>query len=618
MLDDCKGERLEEVLAAFSTAVLKKLVKADGARPSVAQQIAMENLSYTGERGVLSALNIAHKTSLQRMLSHKSASKARYADLAQLLSLKEKQVVRRHMQVRSAREEYANAEHISPTESRALEEVVRRNWTGSADWLQALLHGEGDQPNDRVLRNSYDKLWQHVDDGNLEQIEDQQQAGLIEQLERRVKEQKQQLARWQSFEKTFLHESKPPDKSAKVVSRNGIDLGFQSHQSVQILAAAENIGGPESLEAHLKIVESMKNELAEVMSRSTSSLKYCGRRTTGKGSYVNLYTERKGQNDASRTIRHDVSALKGGCAESPLCSTSVTLDTNYNNSAAKDADHQLTEVPYQSSMSAHGLTLADDSMHFEGDSSVSHTQPTSSADSILATVATNFSLSTNVRMRGITAIESVKSAPQGQKHLDEDHDDFSELPKLSTDMNRLAISAQRDTSTRMLKRTARQASLKRESLAPSTLADLPVIEGESELARRTRLSIANVGRQSPVKHTIMEPILPSEMSSPAQESETTRRARLSIMNFDRVTADAQLARQKGLRDMGTKKKETTLPIKKLARMDEESDSHGANGLVSGFAGLNLDEIDCESAFKSRPKVQLSPPSSPVKVWSNDE
>ncbi|KAK6852334.1 hypothetical protein PG995_010885, partial [Apiospora arundinis] len=107
MLDECKGERFEEVLAVFSSAVLKKLVaeRALNAghdyRPSISESIAIENWGYKGERTELNGLLLAHKASLRSFLREKDAARQRYNDFAKLLALKEQTIAKRNEQIKS-------------------------------------------------------------------------------------------------------------------------------------------------------------------------------------------------------------------------------------------------------------------------------------------------------------------------------------------------------------------------------------------------------------------------------------------------------------------------------------------------------------------------------------
>src|SRR5690606_21427828 len=72
MLDDCRGERLEEVLAAFSFAVLRKTASdrldRSNAHPAAAKRLALENKGYAGERTELVVLKMAYAASLRRGL----------------------------------------------------------------------------------------------------------------------------------------------------------------------------------------------------------------------------------------------------------------------------------------------------------------------------------------------------------------------------------------------------------------------------------------------------------------------------------------------------------------------------------------------------------------------
>lgn len=193
-----------------------------------------------------------------------------------------------------------------------------------------------------------------------------------------------------------------------------------------------------------------------------------------------------------------------------------------------------------------------------------------------------------------------------QSHLEES-DDLLDLP--APHFRKPSLSLPRESTSRPLRRSSRQSGIKRESLAPSTLDDLPEIVGESDLARRTRLSIANLGRQSPMKPSATPATAEQQLYSEIPESEVMRRTRLSISNLDQLTANAQLARTKSLKAMERKKRESYMP-KRLEITSEEAESK----MVESLEKLKLDEIDYESAFMSRPKVQLSPPSSPIKAW----
>ncbi|KAK2066645.1 hypothetical protein P8C59_000441 [Phyllachora maydis] len=108
MLDECKGDRLEEVLAMLSSAVLKRAVAEgtlDGGgvrHPALAQTWALENRGYKGERTQLAVLALAHRASLKRLLKEKEAARAQFRDFAGLLDQKDRSIARRREQIKAA------------------------------------------------------------------------------------------------------------------------------------------------------------------------------------------------------------------------------------------------------------------------------------------------------------------------------------------------------------------------------------------------------------------------------------------------------------------------------------------------------------------------------------
>ncbi|KAK4169907.1 HAUS augmin-like complex subunit 6 N-terminus-domain-containing protein [Cladorrhinum sp. PSN259] len=239
MLDECKGERLEEVLAVFSSAVLKKVVAEqqlnDPGHPALAQSLALENRGYTGERAELSALILAHKLSLHRALDEKNAAKDRFRDFSELLAVKETTIARRREQAQDS-QKTGEAEDIPDHLKREVRRTVRNNWTGDERWMEALLCGDSNTHKDGVLSAPFDRVWRRVQSGRLEELEESS-VGLLEQLDDRVKSQKERLAKWLGFRQKLLGkasaETKPRESETQHKAR-GIDLGFREHEALHI------------------------------------------------------------------------------------------------------------------------------------------------------------------------------------------------------------------------------------------------------------------------------------------------------------------------------------------------------------------------------------------------
>ena len=271
MLDECKGERLEEVLAVFSNTVLKKVLQEAGSDhyQAIARQLAYENFSYTGERTVLSALILAHKASIRKQLREKEDSRAKYHDFSNLLDLNDRRIVRRDEQLKEVIKGRGSQGKLSRTETASLQDQVQRNWSGSDEWLETLLYGDSRFHQDGLLATSFERVWKHVESSSIGDVEGKQSVGLLEQLDARVRDQENRLARWQDFGRTLSKAdpgsaSKKNDSEAKETK---INLCFNRHENLQVgRNAAEAVGNTSavSLQEYTRLVENMKAELADV------------------------------------------------------------------------------------------------------------------------------------------------------------------------------------------------------------------------------------------------------------------------------------------------------------------------------------------------------------------
>ncbi|KAB5555084.1 HAUS augmin-like complex subunit 6 N-terminus-domain-containing protein [Coniochaeta sp. 2T2.1] len=277
MLDECKGERMEEVLAVFSSAVLKNLVAEQQLNhpdhPALAQTLALENRGYSGQTTDLSILALAHRASLSRHLRDKDASRAGYRDFSELMDLKERTLARRREQSRAleAQEKESGAlDNIDEHVQHGVCRTVRSNWSGNERWMETLLQGDIHSRKDGLLSTPFDKVWRRVQAGRLSELEDQTD-GLLQQLDRRVKTQKERLEKWRTFRAEIVGTASSQighEEGRTTVRQRGIDLGFGAHENLLLGRMSPRKlprGKPGQLTAEYSdIIDSLQHELTEV------------------------------------------------------------------------------------------------------------------------------------------------------------------------------------------------------------------------------------------------------------------------------------------------------------------------------------------------------------------
>ena len=239
MLDECKGERLDEILAAFSSAVLKKMV-AENARnqsfQALAQTIALQQRGYLADRSELHALILAHKFSLRKLLMDKTAARAKYEGFSRLLDMKDRAIARRKSEINILRKQESAA--ISNDDKLALWRALRINWSGSERWMETLLYGDTGAKRDAVLATPFDRVWRRVQAGRVSELENPS-VGLLGQLEARVEAQRERLSRWGKLREKLNINSKAAgfehQKRAEPhhQQQRGIDLGLLSHEKIR-------------------------------------------------------------------------------------------------------------------------------------------------------------------------------------------------------------------------------------------------------------------------------------------------------------------------------------------------------------------------------------------------
>ncbi|OAA36739.1 hypothetical protein BBO_08018 [Beauveria brongniartii RCEF 3172] len=276
MLDDCKGERLEEVLAALSSAVLRSTLAGQSRTRPLAVEFALEDRGYQGDGHLLRPLIIAHRASLKRSLEKRRQAAAKFSDFGDLLAMKERGIARRSEILRAKQANESDA-RISEDMCQRLRQTVRNNWSGNEAWMETLLAGDAAGKESKgLLGTPYDRVWRRVQQGRLAELEDEGR-GLLQQLDSRVDAQKQRLARWDELRRDMASGSRNKRPASPLKRRpapkpvsKGIDLQFNSHKDLHVGAALGiTPTNDEQLdEDYATIIDDLDHELTEIKTNS--------------------------------------------------------------------------------------------------------------------------------------------------------------------------------------------------------------------------------------------------------------------------------------------------------------------------------------------------------------
>ena len=281
MLDECKGDKLEEVLATFSTIVLHKRLGAEKTHnTSIAKRLALAPKLKTKDQDSLLSLAIAHHASLTTALHRKDLLRSRYQDYQQMLDEKgqELQGVRQRL-IKAKKDD--PAPDVPKSSLQQIRQRYDTYWQGDSRWLKIILDGDVTRHHDELLGNSFESTWEQVTAGALPKSQARnQQAGLLHDLETRVAAQQARLRQWKDFrekldanKKFSIHEvvANEPSKSAQAVTIN-----FSAHKDIDKRQMELLRGPPQlapvkdqehvlpTLDIYANLVKSMRQELDDI------------------------------------------------------------------------------------------------------------------------------------------------------------------------------------------------------------------------------------------------------------------------------------------------------------------------------------------------------------------
>ncbi|KAK3306763.1 HAUS augmin-like complex subunit 6 N-terminus-domain-containing protein [Chaetomium strumarium] len=619
MLDECKGERLEEVLAVFSSAVLKKLVAEQrlngGGYPALAQALALENRGYSAERSELAALVLAHRVSLRRVLDGKNAARTRFSSFSGVLDAKEKILARRR-ELAEAAKQSKRANVISDNQKSTVSRAVRNNWTGNERWMEALLYGDSKSRKDGILSAPFDRVWRRVQSGRLAELEDTS-VGLLEQLDSRVRGQQERLEKWQGFRQRMFGKfgSAPATQEPQTQhTRKGIDLGFRAHENLhlgrmdrrKLPRAQHNL-----LDSHYQsLIDGLKSDLAgngQAASRIPSFFR----------------RPRQTEGFASRTA-------EGAEAESEEISDISELEDApplLRPSPSRRQTIRVSEEPAFEPVLRKAKTFDDEHGAWE-DESVSPSRPRRSAtiQSHSTSAAMRPAQPSLIRDRAPKP-NSPPSSPKARSPprlaaASLEPPSSPEPPPSPTqelaDQILASVSAASPSPVKKPRRALSLAERTRLSMARRTShANLRVPADEDGMDEEPEADPLPLKRSSVTVPIIAEPPEAAQDGTDGGEGyeDLASRTRRSMAGYEAARQKAQLERRRSLRK--SKLPPPTTPgtgrSSYFPTVDEEEGNSTlllAEKLMSGEA-----QDDYEAVFMSRPKLKSSPVGTPVReLW----
>ena len=212
MFDDCKGEKFIEMMTAFSIAVLQRVLSSlrEG-KASIARQICTQPTAVPISQPSHSVLLMAHRISLRNHLARRKTLRARYLDFGQALDMKDKEVEKRFASIVET-QDYLD-QNIAPEATVArITKQFEEHWHADPRFIQAVTRGDEVTAHDAFLDRSFTKVWFEVTAGTHAPDFSSSCTGILDELENRVAVQATRLHEWKRYRSEMQQKHRSPPK----------------------------------------------------------------------------------------------------------------------------------------------------------------------------------------------------------------------------------------------------------------------------------------------------------------------------------------------------------------------------------------------------------------------
>lgn len=232
--DDCKGERIQELLVSFSTLVLRKvLVAGHGGRACIAARLATAKTVTAKEQTSFLPLAVAHRASLTALLHKKKNLREKYKNFGRTLDAKEQELDRKFEAVVST-QDLLDKNTIPDHTVARVSKLFEKNWQGDRKPVEVIAQGEEPGMKDSLLDRSFSEIWLQISAGTFDGASGTSWQGLLQDLEERVANQEARLTDWRNFREAMKSDEKatsaPSNTRSTLVRTASKDPTNQKHR----------------------------------------------------------------------------------------------------------------------------------------------------------------------------------------------------------------------------------------------------------------------------------------------------------------------------------------------------------------------------------------------------
>ncbi|PYH44281.1 uncharacterized protein BP01DRAFT_392808 [Aspergillus saccharolyticus JOP 1030-1] len=236
MLDDCRGEKCDELLAVFSTAVLRKSLAAssDPRLQNVSINLSLAQGLTVEEYQLLLPLIIAHRVSLNQIETDYDRARETQAKFSELLDLKRRQLAERST-------EQPPSIPDDDVDIDALASELRASWRGREQWIDTLLHSGAQSSKDAFLDQSFESAWAKAKESSVDDLTADTTPDLLVDLESRVVRQRARVQHWRQYS-AGMQKHNRIDSTASETTQT--PLMFNDHQTLTVASISRAVRQP--------------------------------------------------------------------------------------------------------------------------------------------------------------------------------------------------------------------------------------------------------------------------------------------------------------------------------------------------------------------------------------